>query len=383
MSEAAFSPLDEVRPDLPKELLAVLRRGLARDASVRTLTAIEMLDALQVDLSLERGRTSLCASLVRMRNVATPKRESRDRSVRLSAPARYSSETSVRALGSEGHKVAADAVVPIDEADPMTASGAAAAFPPTALEVAVKEIRDRARVRDTMASASDVTTALASRPSGMRSEVGGRRIGEAARRAPVFAHLEPVTEVAGVPSPISGMFRVRRAALRPILGLGAVAFAALGVALTMPSRAGHVTSPVPVFVGRPMPSAQTDVAAAVLSPSSRAPELPHSAPPTPKAAVEAEADDEGTGFGDASATPAPPAPPAPPAHSAPLAAGSQGVGSGRGILTLNASAREHRVYLDGVLIGEGQGPFDVACGPHAMRIGTRGEPRSINVACSK
>ena len=45
------------------------------------------------------------------------------------------------------------------------------------------------------------------------------------------------------------------------------------------------------------------------------------------------------------------------------------------------SSPPHRVYVDGKLVGESGAVVSVACGAHAVRVGTRGKPVSVNVPC--
>ncbi len=391
MADAAFPPLDELRPDLPKELLAALKRGLARDASVRTITALEMIDALQADMNLEKGRTSLCGSLVRMRNVVTPKQ--RD-VVRVAAPARRASErplaitttvdVETKPRGPGSVPSLDEIALPIHVGDPMSASGAQAAFPPTALEAAVNQIRDRALARERDAAkssprppsvASDEGASAAASvgdvpPSGDSVRGYAAPVSRRTQGAPVYANLGPVTDVAGMPSPL---FRVRRSALKPILALGAVAFAALGVAIAAPTGKSQATSPSPQMSVVAVASAAKPVVVSTVTPSAAPPaaSTPPVAVPSSVAAVASVA--------PALEAPAPTAAPTP----APLSASNTPIRGGtRGVLTLGVAAKDHRVYLDGVLVGEGQGPFEVPCGPHQMRIGTRGEAKAITVICS-
>jgi hypothetical protein len=52
-----------------------------------------------------------------------------------------------------------------------------------------------------------------------------------------------------------------------------------------------------------------------------------------------------------------------------------------GVLQTPARARQHRIFLDGREIGEGPGEYVVPCGPHKVRIGSRGEEKGIEVPC--
>ena len=57
------------------------------------------------------------------------------------------------------------------------------------------------------------------------------------------------------------------------------------------------------------------------------------------------------------------------------------VASTHGTLRFPASARGHRVFNDGVVQGDTDAPFDVRCGTHSIRVGSRGELRAIDVPC--
>ena len=53
----------------------------------------------------------------------------------------------------------------------------------------------------------------------------------------------------------------------------------------------------------------------------------------------------------------------------------------RGVLRVPDDARPHRVFVDGVVVGDGRTPIEVACGRHAVRVGSRGAPRPVDVPC--
>jgi hypothetical protein len=52
-----------------------------------------------------------------------------------------------------------------------------------------------------------------------------------------------------------------------------------------------------------------------------------------------------------------------------------------GTLLFSPLARSHRVYVDDVVRGSGDGPLDVGCGSHAVRVGSQGELQTIDVPC--
>jgi len=48
---------------------------------------------------------------------------------------------------------------------------------------------------------------------------------------------------------------------------------------------------------------------------------------------------------------------------------------------LPAYARDHRIFVDGKVVGEGTAPLVIACGQHSIQIGSQGKPRDVNVPC--
>jgi hypothetical protein len=57
------------------------------------------------------------------------------------------------------------------------------------------------------------------------------------------------------------------------------------------------------------------------------------------------------------------------------------VSATHGTLRFAPSAHDHRVYVDGVLVGGSNAPLRVRCGEHLVRVGSRGEERSVDVPC--
>jgi hypothetical protein len=53
----------------------------------------------------------------------------------------------------------------------------------------------------------------------------------------------------------------------------------------------------------------------------------------------------------------------------------------RGKLQFSVKARGHRVWVDGAVLGESDGPIDVRCGKHAIRVGSHGEAQDVDVPC--
>ncbi|HEY2518113.1 MAG TPA: hypothetical protein VGI39_44895, partial [Polyangiaceae bacterium] len=58
------------------------------------------------------------------------------------------------------------------------------------------------------------------------------------------------------------------------------------------------------------------------------------------------------------------------------------IAADEGILHAPARAAQHRIYVDGRVIGEGPGDYRVHCGPHAVRIGSKGDEVETLVPCA-
>lgn len=81
-----------------------------------------------------------------------------------------------------------------------------------------------------------------------------------------------------------------------------------------------------------------------------------------------------------SAAPSPSGPP----RSASYAEGEAGlpfVDGSKGVLILPSAADTHRVYVDGRMAGVPPPPIVVACGRHAVKIGSQGREQVVNVPC--
>jgi hypothetical protein len=54
-----------------------------------------------------------------------------------------------------------------------------------------------------------------------------------------------------------------------------------------------------------------------------------------------------------------------------------------GVLRVPARAAQHRIFVDGHVIGEGAGDFPVRCGTRAVRVGSKGDERQIEIPCGR
>ncbi len=126
-----------------------------------------------------------------------------------------------------------------------------------------------------------------------------------------------------------------------------------------PSVSVTITPPAPSAA--PAPSNAIAIAIASSAPSSVASAKPSASAVAPSA----------------SATP--PTPPTPVV----AAAGSEGASADAtsGSLRFDRRAVGHRVFIDGRVVGEGEGPYTVACGAHDVRIGSKGKLQKVEVAC--
>jgi hypothetical protein len=79
-------------------------------------------------------------------------------------------------------------------------------------------------------------------------------------------------------------------------------------------------------------------------------------------------------------TPAPPAVRAGSSASGPPPAANASA-STHGSLVTSTGSHEHRIYLDGQVVGESGEPIDVRCGRHLARYGSRGRPQTVDVPC--
>jgi hypothetical protein len=52
-----------------------------------------------------------------------------------------------------------------------------------------------------------------------------------------------------------------------------------------------------------------------------------------------------------------------------------------GTIVTGSTSGQHRVYVDGHVVGEGEGTFTVACGTHVVRIGSAGREQTVVVPC--
>lgn len=102
------------------------------------------------------------------------------------------------------------------------------------------------------------------------------------------------------------------------------------------------------------------------------------------------------------ALPAPPSPPAPPAAPAPPATAASAAATTPAATTattpvvparekteslgrlLTADARpHHRIFVDGKVVGETPATVTLACGPHAVRLGSAGALQRVDVPCGE
>ncbi|HXX68937.1 MAG TPA: protein kinase [Polyangiaceae bacterium] len=76
-----------------------------------------------------------------------------------------------------------------------------------------------------------------------------------------------------------------------------------------------------------------------------------------------------------------PSPTASPTVNSPPASATADSPPERGVLRVPPARAGHRVWIDGRLVGEAPGLFYVPCGPHTVRVGSRGAPQRVVVRC--
>jgi hypothetical protein len=57
------------------------------------------------------------------------------------------------------------------------------------------------------------------------------------------------------------------------------------------------------------------------------------------------------------------------------------VGPDMTLVTLPASAKGHRVFVDGRVVTNGKDPLEIKCGKHKIQIGSSGKPRVTELPC--
>ncbi len=82
-----------------------------------------------------------------------------------------------------------------------------------------------------------------------------------------------------------------------------------------------------------------------------------------------------------SASPAHPVPTQPTASSAPGSDPASTSASDMGDLRAGATALEHRIFVDGKVVGEGPGVYRVKCGKRMVRVGSGDEEKELDVPC--
>jgi hypothetical protein len=52
-----------------------------------------------------------------------------------------------------------------------------------------------------------------------------------------------------------------------------------------------------------------------------------------------------------------------------------------GRLRADKRASFHRIYVDGKVVGSGEGPFELPCGTHSVKVGSKSEPHRVDIPC--
>jgi serine/threonine-protein kinase len=324
MAEPQLEPLERLRSGISRALADALHRGLARDPERRTLTAAEMVHVLRHETDMERAHGALVAKLARVRPNEAP---------RMSTPPNGVATLSVSPMSTTLRLNKYD--IPSTVPDPYESE------------------TQRFGLYDT--------------PNSMTVESD-----------PSF------------PIALGRRVRARHAVA---VAAGAAAIVAIGAGWLSISR--HKPDAIA--------SANAETAAGDPSKESPAPktakvaELATLAPATdvlvPRAAAPIAP------IAPSVATPAPPEPPVVIASRAPAVKGANGRGapgltpwplpapggpggSALGDIVTPASARGHRVFVDGQFAAPDSGvTLHVKCGRHTVRIGSSGTLQAVDVPC--
>lgn len=376
MAEPELVPTEALAPRVSRRLGDALRRGLARDPEMRSLSADEMVTILRAEVDLEAAR-------VRLVDIVTALRRA-DRT--LSAPEHVSAPDidedldtyptpAVPELSAE--LVAQETITsrpPAPELDsPSIAHGAP--FAPTSMVVPLGSTLVEPRMAPAaLAPARLPNLHVDSRPL-IRLE------------SPPYPTPAALVRDA---DPTHDAARRRERAGRSRVGgflaaacLAAVAGSAIGSVLALRERDGGLDlrrlarsastgsrSAPPSAAAAPAPAMGSSMPRAASAPAAqpgRPPAPSGSAAPAPSSTASAVAAPRSASSGSeehaAARADLPPAP------------------SGKGYVLTPESEKGHRLFVNGRFRGAAGTPLLVACGTHEVKIGSAGAPRDVSVPC--
>lgn len=359
-------PVARLARGASEELEELVRIGLAREPDARRVSAEELLGAVRREGDLERGRHALAALLAALRSEARLASDAGevDRLGRSGAPAPSPSPFPVRApLSAIGDEPTAVDVDAHDAAKP-----AAARHHPSPDDVETL-VGDRgglplAPATSQVMRASGASAALASWPSPAASSSGSLfgstdelpTASGAGASAPPLAHTVPPAGDGG------------RAPFVDVLAVVPLASTLPRASLAPPPRRRF-----PATLALGLPGALLVLGVGALAGRALAPHVGR-----PPAAATARA---GAGPAPAAAPPAAPSAPAEAASPSPAPAPAPAPAPTSGTLRTPASTRANRVFVDGVVVGSGGGALEVPCGVRAVRVGSAGTTRRVEVPC--
>ncbi len=384
MAEPRLDDLDAVCPDLDRRLRDAIRIALAPDAESRSVSAADMARAIEAAVDLRVARQHCVDELASLRESAFGSISKSSRPPPPSADAGDLDDSGFfRGLGLPKPS-------PLPQITP-------AAWPPIAASAANNTIADT----DESARPTPIP------PSMERSFAAGARFSLDALSRTQPSSLGP--SAASVPAPRAAGSR-RRTGTGAAIGLTAVALAA-GVAAVIwspgasnggsaaanrapeatddsaqvvPGTVTHVTT-----VPFPPASSEATVGVVAVGASASAPLDSVSAPTVvrPEGSAPTVVRPEGSAPTVVRLPAAEPSAVAPVASAdAARATALGGEASGaetpaEGLLHTPPRAAQHRIYLDGRVIGEGEGDYRVGCGTHSVRIGSKGDDVSVEIPC--
>ncbi len=62
---------------------------------------------------------------------------------------------------------------------------------------------------------------------------------------------------------------------------------------------------------------------------------------------------------------------------------SPSIPPGKSAIVAGKSARQHRIFVDDKIVGEGPGTYFIGCGRHSVKVGSSGKPQEIDAPCGE
>jgi eukaryotic-like serine/threonine-protein kinase len=420
MAEPQLPSLDVLRPDLPAPLRGALKRALEPSADRRAIFADELVAVLRASADLELGRVILADALAPLRPSPVP--EDLAKTISL-APANGSTDEERKAAASDTFTdpTMADTVQASTVADATLVTSSPAmtlplARPPTAPPPAVAA-RPPHHATTRTAMGLGHTIAMSDAPARPPSKAPPPPSPPVFTRAPPASTMlmpSPPSPASSAPPPFtrapqgSTMLMPAPAPIRAPTPLPPPAAALPPIA--MPPRFEMPSFPMapgvndgPVVIER-IPRARrsrgvsrgtlgaivgVSVTALVLTsgllvlrvrPTTAKPNVAATAPTKAAATVPAKSAATPTIAPTATAVPTVNATPTSTATSAPMTTTVPATSSS-GTLDTSSARPNHRVWVDGRVVGQTPGVFSVRCGSRSVRVGSQGSLKTIDIPC--